>query len=64
MSLMSNAAPKVTIMAASRCCVYLLQSCMDKIMYSTHSTPHFLKQRCTKCRIDKYIYVFNLKEKE
>ncbi len=54
MSLMSNAAPKVAIMVASRCCVYLLQSCMHKIMYSTHltysthSTCHFLKQRCTK----------------
>jgi hypothetical protein len=27
---------------------YLLQSCMYKIMYSTHLTHHFLKQRCTK----------------
>jgi hypothetical protein len=40
-SLMSNAAPKVAIMVASRCCVYILHSCMNKIIYSTHSTCHF-----------------------
>jgi hypothetical protein len=40
-SLMSNAAPKVAIMVASRCCVYILHSFMYKIMYSTHSTCHF-----------------------
>jgi hypothetical protein len=41
MSLMWTTAPKVTIMVASRCCVYLLHTCMNKIMYST---CHFLKQ--------------------
>jgi hypothetical protein len=41
MSLMSNLAPKVAIMVASRCCVYILHTCMYRIMYSNHSTRHF-----------------------